>query len=487
MKTRLLLAFFSLFFMTLAPMSFAENELTDHAELKEQLLEYMEVGKIPGLSLVFIDKQNNTHLITLGKKNENLGENIKPETIFELGSTTKAFTGLIAAKLLEDGKIKPDTTVSAILPELVFYHDDQPVDVSFIQLLHHSSGIPFSSVDFIYGGDSSDSLAQMIKNIGQINLEDRPDTRYSYATINYDIAARMMEVVTQQPYSKLLQDYVLTPMKMNDTSIDPAVSNKATGYQISYLAPRPYDAPFFISNIPAGYIQTNAIDMEKWLRFLIDDNDSQLSRYKKQMLEPNTKLSTNEGENVHYALGWSINNGSIYHTGMNPNFSSFVGFNAQSHVAVAVMANANSNAPFAIGEQILNQLSSGDNAIKLTSADDVEVFDTFDSLFLIVSVLLSLFLIWVALRIYQNIVNKSRRPLSEIKKFAVIILVFFCLSLMLLCFSFPYVLLNMSWDSLIIWMPASFILMLALFMSTLVMSLINLLVIFSKHISYAKK
>ncbi|PHM39353.1 putative penicillin binding protein [Xenorhabdus mauleonii] len=484
MRIRLLLAFFSLLFMT---MSFAKNDSTDHAELKKQLLEYMEVGKIPGLSLVFIDQQNNTHLITLGKKNETPGEIIKPETIFELGSTTKAFTGLIAAKFLEDGIIKPDTTVSSILPELSFYYEDKPIDVSFIQLLHHSSGIPFSSVDFIYGGNSDDSLGQMIKNIGRINLEDKPDTRYSYATINYDIAARMMEVVTHQPYSNLLQDYVLTPIKMSDTSIDPAVSNKATGYQISYLEPRPHDAPFFTSNIPAGYIQTNATDMEKWLRFLIEDNDSQLSQYKKRKLEPNTKLSTNEGENVHYALGWLINNDKVYHTGMNPDFSSFVGFNRESHVAVAVMANVNSNVPFAIGEQILKQLSSGDKTIKLTPANDIELFDTFDRIFLIVSALLSLFLIWIVFRVYRNIAKKNQQLLSEIKKFTVIVLVFFCLFLMLLCFSFPSILLNMSWNSLIIWMPMSFISMLAILMSTLVMSLINLLVIFSKHISYAKK
>ncbi|CEE92514.1 serine hydrolase domain-containing protein [Xenorhabdus nematophila] len=483
MKIRLLLAFFSMLFMT---MSFAKNESTDHAELKEQLLEYMDVGKIPGLSLMFIDKQNNTHLITLGKQNETPGENVKPETLFELGSTSKAFTGLIAAKLLEEGKIKPETTVSSVLPELSFYYEDKPVEVSFIQLLHHSSGVPFSSVDFIYGGSGHDSLAQMIKNIGRINLEDNPDTRYSYATINYDIAARMMEVVTQQPYSELLQDYVLTPLKMNDTSIDPAVRNKATGYQISYLAPRPYDAPFFISNIPAGYIQTNATDMEKWLRFLIEDNDSPLSQYKKRILEPNTKLPTNEGENVHYALGWSINNNKIYHTGMNPNFSSFVGFNTQSHVAVVVMANVNSNVPFTIGEQILQQLSAGNGLIKLTSANDIELFDTFDRLFLIVSAFLSLFSIWVAFRICRNIVNKDKRPLSAIKKFTVIILAFFCCSLIFLCFFFPAILLNMSWDSLIIWMPMSFILMLTLLMSTLVMSLINLLIIFFKHISYAK-
>lgn len=483
MKIRLLVIFFSIIFMTA---SFAKSEPTNNAELKKQLINYMEVGKIPGLSLVIIDKHNKTHRITLGKQNENQDGDIKQETIFELGSTSKAFTGLIAAQLIEEGKIKQETTVSSVLPSLSLYYDNQPIEVSFIQLLHHSSGIPFSSVDFIYGGNSSDSLESMINRIERIDLQNNPGTLYSYATINYDIAARMMEVVTQQPYSELLKKYVLTPLKMNDTSVDVMVNQKATGYQISYLAPRPYDAPFFIANVPAGYIQTNAIDMEKWLRFLLKDNDSPLSKYKKRIFKPNTQLSTNEGEDVHYALGWSINNDKIYHTGMNPNFSSFIGMNTKSNVAVAVMANVNSNVTFTIGEQILKQLSSGDGTINLNSANEIELFDTFDRVFLASSVLLFLFLLIITFRIYRNSITKKSRHLSGAKKVIVIISILACLGLVLLSFVFPSVLLNMSWNSLVIWMPMSFILMSILLILTLIMSLIHLLIIFFRHISYAK-
>ncbi|WP_338803034.1 serine hydrolase domain-containing protein [Xenorhabdus griffiniae] len=483
MKIRLFVIFFSIIFITT---SFAKSELANNAEFKKQLNHYIEVGKIPGLSLVIIDKHNKTHLITVGKQNENHDGDITQETIFELGSTSKAFTGLIAAQLIEKGKIKQETTVSSVLPSLSFYYANQPMEVNFIQLLHHSSGIPFSSVDFIYGGNSSDTLENMINRIERIDLQNNPGTLYSYATINYDIAARMMEVVTQQPYSELLTQYVLTPLKMSDTSVEVMVNHKATGYKISYLAPRPYDAPFFIANVPAGYIQTNAIDMEKWLRFLLKDNHSPLSKYKKRMFEPNTQLSTNEGKDVHYALGWSITNDKIYHTGMNPNFSSFIGMDTKSNVAVAVMANVNSNVTFTIGEQILKQLSSRSGTINLNSANEIELFDTFDRVFLASGVLLFLFFLIITFRIYHNSITKNNRRLSEAKKIIVIILILACLGLVLLSFIFPTVLLNMSWSSLIIWMPMSFILMSILLILTLIVSLIHLLIIFFRHISYVK-
>ncbi|MDE1474723.1 serine hydrolase domain-containing protein [Xenorhabdus bovienii] len=484
MKFKYLFIFFSFIFINI---SYAATESTGNSALEKQLVEYMNVGKIPGLSIVILDSKKDAKFIFLGKERMNADKNIDGTTLFELASTSKAFTGFIAARLIEEGKIKGDTKVSSILPALSFYYDSKPVEVTFLQLLHHTSGIPFSSIDFVYGGQDNTSLADMLNKIDKIELQSVPGNRHSYSTINYGIAARMMEIVTQMSYQQLLQTYVLAPFNMNQISVEAFVENKSTGHQISYLAPRPYNAPFVVANVPAGYIQTNAIDMEKWLRFLSGDDYPALERAKKRMFTPDKAVATNEGNNSHYAMGWYVNGEKIFHTGMNPSFSSFVGVHVGSGTAVAVMANVNSNVTFAIGEQILDQLSSNQQILKLTSPDDVKLFDSFDRVFLIISLITLPFILFIGFRIYRNIFVKERASFSKKNRFILISLIIFCMFCTVLSLIFPMAILNISWQTFVIWMPGSFLLMSALLIFSLLVSIFNCSIILVRRIQFAKE
>ncbi|EYU15541.1 penicillin-binding protein, beta-lactamase class C [Photorhabdus aegyptia] len=420
--------------------------------LKSQILQYMEFGKIPSLVIVTVDKNKKSNVILLTNENKNSTQNLDKETIFELASVSKSFTGLIAAKMIEEGKILPQTKVSSILPSIKTNYDGENVDVTFLQLLNHTSGLPFKTIDMLYSRPQK-GLSQVIDDIKLINLQTMPGQQYAYATLNYDIAARMMEKVSGQSYQQLLQTYILAPLQMNATSTLPDVAKKAIGHQISFLQARPYDAPFVLANVPAGYIQTNASDMLNWLRFLASNTDSTLFSAKKLVFSGKFGVDTNESEKAIYTLGWYKQGNRVFHTGMNPTFSSYVAVDLDSGTAVAVMANVNSNITFELGKQIMQQLAQGGDFTGLNTVKDLELFDTFDSTFLVVSVFVILACLFL---IYLNLKGKNISWLANFGVVKTTILSALFIIALLVVLTFPNLLLGLSWATFMIWMPNSF-------------------------------
>ncbi|WP_049584459.1 MULTISPECIES: serine hydrolase domain-containing protein [Photorhabdus] len=420
--------------------------------LKSQILQYMEFGKIPSLVIVMVDKNQKSNVILLTNENKSSTQSFDENTIFELASVSKSFTGLIAAKMIEEGKIFPQTKVSSILPSIKTTYDNKSVEVTFLQLLNHTSGVPFKTIDMLYSQPQK-GLEQVIDDIKLINLQTMPGQQHAYATLNYDIAARMMEKVSGQSYQQLLQTYILQPLQMKATSTVPEAAKKAIGHQISFLQARPYDAPFVLANVPAGYIQTNASDMLNWLKFLVSNTDSALLDAKKRVFSGKFGIDTNESEKTIYTLGWYKQGNRVFHTGMNPTFSSYVSVDLDSGAAVAVMANVNSNITFELGKQIMQQLAQGGDFTELNAVKDLELFDTFDRTFLIISVFVILACLFL---IYLNLKWKNIRWLSNwgVGKAAILSTVFGIALLIVL--TFPNLLLGLSWATFMIWIPNSF-------------------------------
>ena len=93
-------------------------------------------------------------------------ENKRPvtkDTFFELGSTSKAYTALAVLKLVEKGKINLKESVDSYIPWLTFTHKDSRVSVTIEQLLHHTSGVPFQTIDDIPVSDENDALEKTVR------------------------------------------------------------------------------------------------------------------------------------------------------------------------------------------------------------------------------------------------------------------------------------------------------------------------------------
>ncbi len=316
------------------------------AELEEEIPKLMEAGDIPGLTLVIVKNDGTLYIKGFGYADLEKQEAVTPETLFELCSTSKAFTALAALKLESEGAINFDDPVSKYIDGFSVTFDGEPVEITLRQVLHQTTGISFKSVGLIPESDADDALQKAVRNLNGFELARKPGTSFEYATIHYDIIGAVIEKVTGMSYEDYMARNVLQPLGLDSTRVgadkgDPLMSK---GYKIGFFSPREYDAPFYRGNSPAGYIVSSGRDMARWLQLQMGLIDTEMRPFIEKSQDPD--MSVTPAGMRSYAMGWLVGQYGeklIEHGGANPNFTSFVGFKPGKNAGVVVLANSNSS------------------------------------------------------------------------------------------------------------------------------------------------
>jgi len=316
------------------------------ADLEKEIPKLMEDGNIPGLTLVVVKGDDAPYIKSFGSADLAQGKTVTPETLFELCSTSKAFTALAALKLESEGHIDLDAPVSKYIEGFSVTFQGKPVDISLRQVLNQTTGISFKSVARIPESDADDALQQAVRNLSGFELSRKPGSAFEYATIHYDIIGAVIEKVSGMSYEEYMDKNVFQPLGLNSTrvGVDKNDPLKSKGYKIGFFSPREYDAPIFRGNNPAGYIISNGRDMARWLQFQMGRLDTELRPFIEKSHEPDMSVKPGPAMDS-YAMGWQIlqyGGKVIEHGGANPNFTSYIRFVPGKNVGVVVLANSNS-------------------------------------------------------------------------------------------------------------------------------------------------
>lgn len=167
---------------------------------------------------------------------------MRKDTIFRMYSMTKPITGVAVMILYEEGKFYLSDPVSKYLRELgnmkVAVVETDPEtgrkfrytvpaqrEITILDLLRHTSGIDYGGPEDADGkriyervgtNNLDQTIGDMVKKIGQAPLVHQPGTMWEYG-LSMDVLARLVEVVSGQPYDKFLEQRIFKPLGMNDT------------------------------------------------------------------------------------------------------------------------------------------------------------------------------------------------------------------------------------------------------------------------------
>ena len=346
----------------------SNDDLTkaDLDKIENYINKQMKESKIPGMSVVIVKGGKAVYKKGFGYSDIQAKKAVTEDTIFELGSTSKAFTGIAVLQLEKQGLINLNDPIDKYLPWLKMKYADKEVQVTVEQALHHTSGIPFKSIDKIPASEAYSALEDTVKTLAQTELASYPGTKYEYATINYDILGLIVQKISGQSYEAYMKKNVLEPAGMNDTYLfrkDTVNKDMAKGYSIVFQKPREYNAPMFRGNTPAGYFMINGNDMGKWLEVQLGTNE--LSKVDTDLIDKSHTSDTSivtDKNGSKYATGWFINQsrGRVFHPGNNPSFSSGIVMNPNEKSAVAILANINSDFTMNIAYGIQNILEGNE-------------------------------------------------------------------------------------------------------------------------------
>ena len=199
---------------------------------------------------------------------------------FHLGSDTKAMTALLAARLVEEGKLRWDSTVAAVFPELSEKMDPGFRKVTLEQLLSHTGGFPSDNETF--GNLLKESISQegnldelrywMIGQWSRLPLASKPGTTFAYSNMGYMVVGAMIERVSGKTWDEGITEQIFRPLNLETAGLGPQASlgrmDAPLGHALvqgkvkAFLAGPNGDNPSIIG--PAGIAHMSILDFARW-------------------------------------------------------------------------------------------------------------------------------------------------------------------------------------------------------------------------------
>ena len=279
------------------------------------------------------------------------GKSVDEHTLFELGSTTKAFTGLGILNLMEEGLIDPDSPVTNYIDWFKPQYKGSDAVVTVRHLMDHSSGIPVWTISLIPKGSEGEiTLEETVKKIADVRLSHAPGEVHEYATINYDVLALIIEKVTGQKYEDYITGTVLKDAGMNESFFRIADSDRQRifpGRKAGFFGMWQYDAPTYYGNTAAGYLVSDTDDLVKWMRYVRKNID----------FDSFPITDTNN-----YYAGWHISPETVHHGGNNPNYSTQIIISRERDLGVFVLSASAGDIATRIADDIYG-MHMGVNAV----------------------------------------------------------------------------------------------------------------------------
>lgn len=432
------------------------------SNIETLVTEQMTEGNIPGLSVVIVKGDKTIYQKGFGYADLGSDQKVTNETLFEIGSNSKAFTALGVLMLEKEGLISLSDPITKYIPWLQMKYRGTDTFSSIEHFLHHTSGVPTHTIANIPATEAEDAIEETVRTLIGLELDNIPGDKFQYATINYDVLGLLIEEVSNKKYEDYIEENVLQPMELDSTVMYRGQSDgkMAKGYKIGFFKPRYYQAPMYRGNKPAGYIISNAKDMATWLKIQLGTANT--STFDQRLVESSHLLKKrieSLEDDIAYAAGWLVSNREgreIFHSGSNPNYSSYIVFRPEEKIGVAILSNSKSFYTTAIGQGIIKMLQNKEYSVEVTDLN--KITDLIAVIIIIISTLIICFSVYFLLKFKNQIMLNERsfqgKSIKNILKTVLLSVLVLALSYMI--HSIPYFLFNkISWEFIFVWYPNS--------------------------------
>ena len=286
------------------------------------------------------------------------------QTFYEIGSVTKAFTGVLLAEMAERGEVKLDDPLQKYLPDGVKAPQVDGEPITLAHLASHTSGLPRMPDNFA-PKDAANPYAdytpeQMYEFLGRCGPKRKPGERSEYSNLGMGLLGHVLARHAGKSYEELLAERVLAPLGMRDTQIqldDAARARLAPGHDADGNPSPNWDLPTFAG---AGALRSTTDDMLKFVAAHIGQPAAAppLGAAIKASQAPRGGAAAGEND---VALGWLVTRKPrlVWHNGQTGGYHAFCGFSPERKVGVVVLSDTATGVVDALGNALLKRLAGG--------------------------------------------------------------------------------------------------------------------------------
>ena len=282
------------------------------------------------------------------------GPPVDADTLFEIGSITKTFTGLLLADAVLKGKATLEDSIAKHLPADLLTTDSPLRSVTLLDLATHTSGLPRLPANLDKGADPNDPYAhysveklyEYLRLFKEADFEKRGEL--SYSNLGVGLLGHLLERIAGKPYEELIAETIFTPLGMKSSFIQckPGVfpADQLERFATGHSGGKPVAHWHLNAFCGAGAIVSSARDMLAYAgAYWSPQTPESLKQAMAFAIKPQRKGM---------GLGWFIGGDGLNHDGGTGGFRSELRVNPEKKTASLKFMNG--TGPSTTGE------SSGD-------------------------------------------------------------------------------------------------------------------------------
>jgi CubicO group peptidase (beta-lactamase class C family) len=347
-------------------MALCQNKSQQEAKVDEYITNTMNKSGIVGIGAAVIVNKKLVWTKGYGYADRNTKTPFTPNTIMNVASIAKTFTGVCIMKAVEEGKLSLDEDINKYLPFKVINPNFPNEKITLRHLTTHTSSLtdrnPFYGDSTVfYGGKKPEPLGEFLKNYftptgkhySQDNfLKSKPGQTRDYSNVGAGLAGYIVELVTGKHLKENGTQFIFNPLKMKSTAwaLADIDTNRHTklydkkGGKVSQIGW--YDGTTY----PDGGIRTTVNDLSKFFIAMLSDGKYKNTRIlKEETAQEMVRFQhneTNKPDNVNInklnqGIFWATKLGAtkIGHNGSDPGVRTFMLSDLNKEIGVIIFFN----------------------------------------------------------------------------------------------------------------------------------------------------
>jgi CubicO group peptidase (beta-lactamase class C family) len=306
----------------------ASAALSTPADSAQALEAIRKKHDLPALAVVVVKEGRICDRAAVGVRKWGETTPVTTNDVFHIGSCTKSMTATLTAMLIEDGKLRWDTTIADVFPELKAKTDKQYEAVTVQQLLTHRGGVPGQPPAAAWKraweqkGTPVQQRREFIEAVLNQPPEAAPGTKMIYSNQGYAIVGAMLEKLTGTPWETLITARLFKPLHMDSAGFGPPGTPGAVdqpwGHTRKLLVTLPLQEDNPPAIAPGGRVHCSLDDLARFTIFHLQRGQTN------GLLKAETlaRLHT-PPDGGDYACGWVVakrnwaNGNALMHNGSN--------------------------------------------------------------------------------------------------------------------------------------------------------------------------
>jgi len=323
------------------------------------VLEQLAAWEVPGCAVAAVGDGRIRLAAGWGQRDLATKLPVTSDTLFAIGSTTKAFTAATVGAVVDDGLLEWERPLRDYVPELRLADPVVTDRLTVVDLLSHRSGLPRH--DLAWLGYPSRSRAELVRRLRFLPLSRDLRQEFQYCNLGYLLAGHAVEVLCGTSWEDYLRTRLLTPLEMGRSNLSAddmtADADHAAAYERRQGVVVPVPQRPVTALAPAGALNSCASDMARWLLAqlgggqvdgrVVMSPDTVARQHASHIVLPEDRTFPASTRHA-YGLGWLIgryrDHRLLEHGGGIDGFQTECMLLPDDGIGVAVMTNTSSSA-----------------------------------------------------------------------------------------------------------------------------------------------